>query len=100
VAVTREEIRHIAALAELAVDDAGAVELERQITRILDFVRQLEELDTGDARVADERAVRLRADEPASDPLARPPETFAPAMRQNLFVVPRLGELGGGQEES
>ena len=99
-AVTRGEVRHIAALAELVVDDAAAAELERQISRIVDYVRQLEELDTGDTRVADERAVRLRADEPDSDPLVRPPAEFAPAMEQDLFVVPRVGELGGGGEES
>lgn len=97
-AVTREQIQHIAALAELAVDDAAAAELERQLTRILDYVRQLEELETGETRVGDERAVRLRADALASDPLARPLEAFAAALRQGLFVVPRLGEMGGGEE--
>jgi aspartyl-tRNA(Asn)/glutamyl-tRNA(Gln) amidotransferase subunit C len=98
-AVTREQIQHIAALAELAVDDAAAAELERQLTRILDYVRQLEELDTGDTRVADERVAPLRKDEVVADRLDRPARDFAAAMREGLFVVPRLGELGGGQEE-
>ena len=97
--VTRDEIRRIAALAELAVDDAAAAELEAQISRILDYVRQLEALDTGATRVTDDRAVRLRPDEPASAPLLRPLSAFAPALRHDLFVVPRLGELGGGEEE-
>ena len=95
-AVTREEVRRIAALAELAVDDAAAEELEGQLSRILDYVRQLEELDTGATQVADDRAVRLRADVVAADPLLRPPPEFAAAMTEGLFVVPRLGELDAG----
>jgi aspartyl-tRNA(Asn)/glutamyl-tRNA(Gln) amidotransferase subunit C len=99
VAVTRDEIRHLAALAELAVDDAAAAELEGQLTRILDYVRQLEALEIGAAGPADERAARLRPDESVPDPLLRPPREFAPAMADDLFVVPRLGDLGGGADE-
>ena len=95
-AVTREEIRRIAALAELAVDDAAAELLERQIGGILDYVRQLEALDTGATPVRDDRAVRLRPDAPGSDALLRPLAAFAPALEQDLFVVPRLGEMGEG----
>jgi len=97
-AVTREQIRHIAGLAELAVDDATAAELEGQLSRILDYVRQLEELEAGGPGATDGRAVRLRCDEVAADELLRPPQEFAPAMSQGLFVVPRLGELAGGGE--
>jgi aspartyl/glutamyl-tRNA(Asn/Gln) amidotransferase C subunit len=97
--VTREQIRHIAALAELSVDDGAAAELEAQLTRILDYVGQLEALDAGPAGGDDERAVRLRPDVVGADPLVRPPRDFAAAMRHDLFVVPRLGEMGGGEEE-
>jgi len=41
--VTRTDVEKIAALAELAVDEATAAELERQLTRILDYVAQLGE---------------------------------------------------------
>lgn len=98
-AVTRAQIRHIAALAELAVDDRTAAELEAQLTRILEYVRQLEALDSGPAAGADERAARLRPDVVGADPLVRPPRDFAPALRHDLFVVPRLGEMGGGETE-
>ena len=99
-AVTREQIRHIAALAELAVDDHTAAELEVQLTRILGYLRQLDELDAGPAAGAGDRAVRLRPDVVGSDPLLRPPRDFAPAMQQDLFVVPRLGEAGGAADEA
>lgn len=45
-AVTRDQVRRIA---ELAVDDAAAAALGQQLTRILDYVRQLDALDTGGA---------------------------------------------------
>ncbi len=98
-AVTREQVRRIAELAELAVDDAAAAELERELTRILDYVRQLDDPDRGGTDVADERAVRLRADVPGADPLRRLPSEFAPAMAEGLFVVPRRTETGGAGGE-
>ena len=98
--VTRAQIRHIAALAELSVDEATADELEAQLSRILDYVRRLEALDAGPAAGTDERAVRLRPDVVGADPLVRPPRDFAPALRDDLFLVPRVGETGTGEEEA
>lgn len=97
-AVSRSDVAKIAALAELAVDDATAAELEGQLSRILDYVAQLGEVPD-DARVAgDERASRLRRDEVAPDPLARAPAQIAPAFQDGLFTVPRLGELDRGDD--
>jgi aspartyl-tRNA(Asn)/glutamyl-tRNA(Gln) amidotransferase subunit C len=100
VPVTREQIRRMAALAELAVDDRAAAALETQLGRILDFVRQLESLDAGPAGEADPRAVALRPDVVGPDPLHRPPGEFAPAFQDGLFLVPRIGETGGGTGEA
>ena len=97
-AVTRGDVLHIAALAELAVDDATAAQLEIQLTRILDYVRQLEALDDGSAEIGDARAARLRPDTVGADPLLRAPRDFPATMREGLFVVPRLGALGGGED--
>ncbi len=94
--VTRADIQRIAELAELAVDDATARQLEQQLSRILDYVAQLQQLPEEGAGDGDQRAVRLRKDEVRSDPLLLPPDAFAPAMRQGLFVVPRIAELAGG----
>ncbi len=95
--VSREQIRRIAELAELAVDDAAAAELEVQLNRILGYVEQLGELPKDDAS-HDERAVSLRRDEPSADTLAERPAHWAPAFRGELFVVPRLGEAGREEE--
>jgi aspartyl-tRNA(Asn)/glutamyl-tRNA(Gln) amidotransferase subunit C len=98
--VSREEIRRIAALAELHVDDETASVLEGQLSRILDYVAQLQELPVEGEAGGDERAVRLRRDEVAPDRLEAPPSAFAPAMKQSLFLVPRLGELDRGEAEA
>ncbi|MFI5280482.1 MAG: aspartyl/glutamyl-tRNA amidotransferase subunit C [Gemmatimonadales bacterium] len=97
--VTSAEIQRIAQLAELAVDEPTAVQLEAQLSRILDYVAQLAELPKVGDGDGDERTVRLRPDEPGrSDPLARPPADWAPAFKGGLFVVPRLGELDKGDD--
>ncbi len=96
--VTRKDVEQIAALAELAVDDAAAVELERQLSRILDYVAQLGAVTDDPGVVGDERAARLRRDEVAPDPLGRTPAEIAPSFQGGLFTVPRLGELDRGED--
>jgi aspartyl/glutamyl-tRNA(Asn/Gln) amidotransferase C subunit len=96
--VTRQDIEKIAALAELGVDDAAAAELEKQLTRILDYVAQLGEVSDEAAAAGDERSVRLRRDVVAPDALTRTPKEIAPAFTDGLFTVPRLGELDRGDD--
>jgi len=97
--VTRAEIQRIANLAELAVDDQTAAELEQQLNRILGYVEQLRGLPAGGDDGEDARAARLRPDELSADPLAAPPAAWAPAMKGGLFTVPRLSELDRGDDE-
>ena len=87
--VTRKDIEKIAALAELAVDAAAAAELEKQLTRILDYVAQLAEVTDDATSAMDERATRLRRDVVDPDPLSRTPREIAPAFEDGLFTVPR-----------
>jgi aspartyl-tRNA(Asn)/glutamyl-tRNA(Gln) amidotransferase subunit C len=97
-AVTRKDVEKIAQLAELAVDDAAARELEQQLSRILDYVAQLAEVRDDAGVGGDARAARLRPDVLAPDPLSRAPQQFAPAFKDGLFTVPRLGELDRGDD--
>jgi len=97
-AISRADIRRIAKLAELHVDEATAARLEQELRRILDYVEQLNELPKDGPVEIPRPDVILRRDEPDADPLAAPPAAWAPAMKGGLFVVPRLGELGGGDE--
>jgi aspartyl-tRNA(Asn)/glutamyl-tRNA(Gln) amidotransferase subunit C len=47
-AITRDEVLHVARLARLEVPPAEADRLTQQLDRILDYVRQLEKLDVRD----------------------------------------------------
>ena len=96
--VTREDIEKVAALAELGVDDSAATELQRQLSRILDYVAQLSEVTDDATSAVDERAARLRRDVVDPDPLSRTPQEIAPAFTDGLFTVPRLGELDRGED--
>ncbi len=97
-AVTRGDIEKIAALAELGVEGAAALELERQLTRILDYVAQLKEVSDDDTAAGDESVARLRRDVVDADPLSRTAKEIAPAFADGLFTVPRLGELDRGDD--
>lgn len=92
--ITRDDVRHVARLAELAVDQAELESLTAQLDRIVDYVAQLAAVPaSGDATPfhPGPAAVALRPDVVAPVPMARGPESTAPAMRSGLFVVPRLG---------
>jgi aspartyl/glutamyl-tRNA(Asn/Gln) amidotransferase C subunit len=94
--ITRADIRTIADLAELHVDEASAAQLEQELRRILDFVGQLNELPQDGAAEIPRPAARLRRDEHSADPLSRPPSVWAPGFQDGLFVVPRLFGLDRG----
>jgi aspartyl-tRNA(Asn)/glutamyl-tRNA(Gln) amidotransferase subunit C len=92
-AVTREDVMHVAALARLALSEERIPELVSQLNGILAHMEVLQRVDTtgvvGTAAVG-EPEMRLRPDEGPPIPLARPREAFAPAMRDGFFLVPRL----------
>ena len=47
-AITREEVLHVARLARLSLSEAEADRLREQLSAILDYVKQLDRLDTRD----------------------------------------------------
>jgi aspartyl/glutamyl-tRNA(Asn/Gln) amidotransferase C subunit len=94
--ITRADIRKIADLAALHVDEEAAARLELELRRILDYVGQLNELPQDGAAEIPRPAARLRRDEPSADPLSRPPSAWAPGFQDGLFVVPRLDGLDRG----
>jgi aspartyl/glutamyl-tRNA(Asn/Gln) amidotransferase C subunit len=93
VSISLEEVRHIAALARLGIDDARAAAIAVELSSILDHMQVLAEAETAadDAEMTDaEQATVLRADSGLSIPLARLPNDFAPLFRDGFFLVPRL----------
>lgn len=97
--ISEAEVLHVARLAELAVNDAQASRLAGELAQIVGFVEQLNELaddPSAHAVVVGPEAVQLRSDAVAPIPLQRPVATFAPAMAQGFFVVPKLDGLAEG----
>ena len=100
--ISREEVLHIARLAELDVAEEALPALVEQMSRILEYVAQLNRLPTGETArpyLAGPDAIKLRVDEVKPWPLAFGPKQLAPAFRDGFFVVPRLEAFddGGGE---
>jgi aspartyl-tRNA(Asn)/glutamyl-tRNA(Gln) amidotransferase subunit C len=99
--VSRDEVVRIAQLAELEVDEEGLDILVEHLSRILEYVAQLQEVPAGDGArpfTSGPDALRLRPDEVKPWPLAFGPDRMAPAFRDGFFVVPRLGQFEDGGE--
>jgi aspartyl-tRNA(Asn)/glutamyl-tRNA(Gln) amidotransferase subunit C len=94
--IGREEVLHVAKLAELAVREGELDRLVDQLNRIVDYVAQLDEVPSD--RVAESflpgpPAVTLRPDVEGAMPLARPPAVLAPEFADGFFLVPRHGAM-------
>jgi aspartyl-tRNA(Asn)/glutamyl-tRNA(Gln) amidotransferase subunit C len=94
VAVSRDQVLAIAALARLRLDADEADTFARQLSDILQHVDSLGQAETADAGDdATAAHVLLRTDVPSADPLHRAPHLFAPAWADGFFTVPRLAAL-------
>ena len=94
--IGRDEVLHVAKLAELAVRDQDLDRLVEQMNRIVDYVAQLDQVP-GD-RMAEPflpgpQAVVLREDVEGAVRLAHPPATMAPEFLDGFFLVPRHGAM-------
>lgn len=92
-AVTREDVAHIAGLARLALPDDRLTEMVEQLNAILGHMDVLQQVDTSHVRTTAQEGLGelpLRPD--AGPPIAmhRSREAFAPEMRDGFFLVPRL----------
>jgi aspartyl-tRNA(Asn)/glutamyl-tRNA(Gln) amidotransferase subunit C len=98
-----DDVRHVAALARLAVPESRIPELVAQLNGILSHMDALGHVDTSgvtSAAGAAAAAMPLRADVGPPIPLAHPLASFAPQMRDGFFLVPRLAtHEGSGDDE-
>ncbi|HEX7519561.1 MAG TPA: Asp-tRNA(Asn)/Glu-tRNA(Gln) amidotransferase subunit GatC [Candidatus Deferrimicrobium sp.] len=94
-AITREEVLHVARLARLSLPEAEAERLREQLSTILDYVKQLDRVDTHDV-IPTSHAVETGT--PFRDDVV---ETFgdreallanAPDRKNDCFRVPRIIE--------
>ncbi len=91
----RKEIEDVARLAALDIDPESLPTLTAQIDRILAYVSQLDPVPAKSAMDEDPSGKRttLRSDEVVPSRLLHPVMVNAPAFREGLFVVPKLGAL-------
>jgi aspartyl-tRNA(Asn)/glutamyl-tRNA(Gln) amidotransferase subunit C len=92
-AVTRDDVKHVAALARLAMTDDRAEQFTAQLNTILEHMDVLAAVDTNKLEpvvgVGAESAP-LQEDHGPPVKLERPIEQIAPTMRDGFFLVPRL----------
>jgi aspartyl-tRNA(Asn)/glutamyl-tRNA(Gln) amidotransferase subunit C len=96
--IRREDVLHVARLAELDVAEADLPKLVDQMGGIVAFVEQLNEVPAGEQAppfLAGPDRAPLREDKVDPIPLVRPPSAIAPDFTQGLFAVPRLGAMEG-----
>jgi aspartyl-tRNA(Asn)/glutamyl-tRNA(Gln) amidotransferase subunit C len=103
VAVTIDDVRHIAALARLGLTGERAASLVGELNTILAHMDVLSKVDTQGVEPVvgvGAAAAPMRKDEGPAIPLARPIEDFAPKTRDGFFLVPRLSTHEDAGDES
>ena len=96
--IRREDVLHVAKLAELDVAEEDMAKLVEQTGRIVDFVAQLNEVPAGEEApsfLAGPSQVALRPDEVRPAMLTLSPAQMAPEFRHGFFVMPKLGAMEG-----
>ncbi len=93
--VDEKTVRRIARLARIKVTDAEAKALEAELSGILDWVKQLDEVDTKDVepmtRVTP-MSLKMREDKVGDGEIADDVVANAPAREDHFFVVPKVVE--------
>jgi aspartyl-tRNA(Asn)/glutamyl-tRNA(Gln) amidotransferase subunit C len=88
-------VRRIARLARIKVSDAEAKGLEAELSGLLDWVAQLDEVDTRNVepmtRVVAQQ-MKMRTDAVTDGSIAADVTANAPQAEDNFFVVPKVVE--------
>lgn len=91
----RADVKKIAHLARLAVSDAEADALVKDLSNILDLVAQMDALDTDQVSPMAhpmDMAQRLRPDQVTETDQRDTFQAHAPAVERGLFLVPKVIE--------
>lgn len=93
-AVTRQDVDHVARLARLALTEEEAAEMTTQLNRILAHVEMLRDVDTGGVAPLThpfETRNRFRADEARPSLAQHEALANAPAQAEHHFLAPDAG---------
>jgi aspartyl-tRNA(Asn)/glutamyl-tRNA(Gln) amidotransferase subunit C len=93
--ISLEQVRHVALLARLELSAEDEARMQRDLSNILDYVEQLNELDTSSveptAQVG-EAGAPSRADEVTNSPAPEQMLANAPSRQGTSFKVPKIIE--------
>jgi aspartyl-tRNA(Asn)/glutamyl-tRNA(Gln) amidotransferase subunit C len=92
--ISREEVEHVARLARLHFDEDELARLQAELGQIIDYVRQLAELDLSGLEPTSHAVPLknvLRPDEPAVGLTQADAVANGPDVERGQFVVPRIG---------
>ena len=92
-AVTIDDVRHIAALARLGLPEQRAAAIVNELNTILAHMDELAKVDTAGVEEAigvGAEGLPVRKDAGPPFPLARSLDAFAPSVRDGFLLVPRL----------
>jgi len=92
-AISIDDVRHIATLARLGISDDRALAAVGELNTILSHMDALAKVDTTGMQEAigvGARGTPVRADSGPPLPLARGVDAFAPDHRDGFLLVPRL----------
>lgn len=98
--IGEDDVRRIAGLARLRLDDDEVRTFTAQLNDILAHVEELRSAGEGEGGAAPEgQGATLGADDPGPDALLLAPAEIAPAFEEGFFTLPRLAALGAEQAE-
>lgn len=94
-AVTQDDVRHVAELARIGVDPARLEPLVAELNGILAHMDELSKVDTTAIESAALVSIPLdstplRSDSSGPLKMMTQKESFAPSMKDGFFIVPRL----------
>jgi aspartyl-tRNA(Asn)/glutamyl-tRNA(Gln) amidotransferase subunit C len=93
VALSDDEVRHVASLARLALSDAEVTELAPQLSAILDYAEQVGQVAAEDVPPTTHPFALTnvtRPDEPRPSMAREDVLAMAPQVEQDRFAVPRI----------
>lgn len=92
-AVTHDDVRHVAELARLAVDDQKLDHLVAELNSILGHMDALARVDTKEIELAafsPTDSTPVRSDSSGPLKMLSPLASFAPSVKDGFILVPRL----------
>lgn len=94
-ALDRDTVNSIAALARIGIDPGEVEGYARELSKILEFVEQMNRVETGDVEPLThprDRVLRMRGDRVTETDQRDEFQRIAPAVEDGLYLVPRVIE--------